>query len=122
MIVFTKSKQKEVLLDRPDLSAKSSLSVDSGDRVESPENEDDASEGGSPTKRQKRNASPAATTPGRRGRSAAGVLTTNCCLQHFNKFFAFFTIDLTEDKLTKYEARKRFFKAILIYHASFSDF
>ena len=36
---------------------------------------------GSPTKRQKRNASPAATTPGRRGRSAAGMLTTpNCFL------------------------------------------
>jgi len=56
-------------------AANNSLSVDSGDRVESPENEDDGSEGGSPTKRQKRNASPAATTPGRRGRSAAAKKT-----------------------------------------------
>ena len=34
----------------------------------------------------------------------------------------FFTIDLAVYELTKYEARKRFFKAILIYHAFFSDF
>ena len=91
MISFRKSKQKEVLFDWPDLSAKSSLSVDSGDRVESPENEDDGSEGGSPTKRQKRNASPAATTPGRRGRSAAGVLTTKMFSSNLQQILCFFS-------------------------------